>query len=308
LSGTHQKSFYIVKGYGKINEFAKLKETLKHENWYIEEIYLDDLAEISRKGNAVLMIDGPENDLSEKEIGGLEQYLNSGGKVIILLEPFTKINNLKAFLEKCGIELPEEIIIDQKNKLYGGDYLAPLIPYYAKVPVTDQMSMSSLFSTVRPVDMKKGGSSNGASVMALASSSENSWTKKSREDVLKGRIDYLDGIDRPGPVPVAALSTMLIPDKRGISKSSEIICFGDGDFIKDSFIEIMGNQDLFLNAVEWLARDYTLISIREKQFIYPYQFLSSRQGSILFQVSVILLPLIFLITCVAIFFYRRIRG
>jgi ABC-type uncharacterized transport system involved in gliding motility auxiliary subunit len=70
----------------------------------------------------------------------------------------------------------------------------------------------------------------------------------------------------------------------------------------------MGNQDLFLNAVEWLARDYTLISIREKQFIYPYQFLSSRQGSILFQVSVILLPLIFLITCVAIFFYRRIRG
>jgi hypothetical protein len=308
LSRTRQKFIYILKGHGEREDIETLKENLKHENWKIENIYMNDLAKAPRKDNAVLMIAGIQNDFSENEIVLIEKYLNSGGKAVILLEPFIKIPNLKAFIEKCGIGLPEEIIIDQKNKLFGGDYLAPLIPYYADAAVVSQVTMPSFFSTARPAEIMNPGNSDGVSVKTLASSSEHSWSKKNREDVMKGRIDYIEGVDRPGPVPVAAMVTM--PGKTNDSGLNgwEMICFGDSDFIRDSLIENMGNRDLFLNTVEWLARDYDLISIRQKLFKYPYQFLSNQQGMLLFSVPVIVLPFIFLLTSIAVYFYRRIRG
>ena len=308
LSGDHQKFFYILKGHGATDDFSVLKDILGHENWQVREVYLSDMADTPHEHNAVLMLAGLENDLSTNETQALKRYLDSGGKAVVLLEPFAKISNLKSFLENMGLVLPEEIIIDQKNKLFGGDYLAPLIPYYAKAPVTSQVSMSSIFSTARPVGIKRAGNPKGPSIVAIASSESHSWAKSNREDVMKGRIEFVEGADRPGPIPVAAMVTMPQGGGKQASKGWELICFGDSDFIKDSFFEIMGNQDFFLNSVEWLARDYDLISIRQKRFRYPYQFLSDRQGNILFHVLVIFLPSLFLLTGITIFFYRRANG
>lgn len=308
LSGTSHKIFYILEGHGEREDIDKLKEVLVRENWTVKTTNLGEMKDSAIPDNAVLMIAGPQNDFTEDEIAIFDRYLKKGGKAVILVEPFVDLANMETLLETYRIKLPQTIIIDHKNKLFGGDYLAPLISHYANAPITNQIRMSSYFSTVRPVDIIKTGPSGGVSVMVIATSETHSWTKASRKDILNGRIDYQEGVDQPGPLPVAVMATVSKSNEKDPATGTELICFGDSDFISDDFFEIMGNQDLFLNAVEWLAREYDLISIRHKRFRYPYHFLSNKQGRVLFQVSVIVMPAIFLVVGIILGVFRRIRG
>jgi ABC-type uncharacterized transport system involved in gliding motility auxiliary subunit len=308
LSMTGEKYFFILKGHGERKDIKTVKETLKHENWKLKEIFIDDLPEVSHQKSAVLMVTVMESDFNENEIGLLEKYLESGGKVVLLIEPFVSIPNIQTFLEQYGIEVNEGIIIDQKSKLIGGDYFSPIVPYYADVPAVSQVNKPSFFSTVRPLEIKKTFNSKESAVTVIASSSESSWAKYNVEDVMKGTIDYIEGIDQAGPIYVAAMVTMRSKINDSRDKGGEMICFGDSDFISDEFIEKMANLDFFMNAVEWLARDYELISVRQKLERYPYPFLSNEQGVLLFTMSVLVLPLIYLVTSIIILFYRRMRG
>ena len=88
----------------------------------------------------------------------------------------------------------------------------------------------------------------------------------------------------------------------------ELICIGDSDFVSDSYYNIFANKDLFLNCLEWLAEDRDLISIRPKKIEFPFHFLSAAQGRMLFWVSIVLLPAVFLFISVALFSYKRVRG
>ena len=53
---------------------------------------------------------------------------------------------------------------------------------------------------------------------------------------------------------------------------------GDSDFASNRFYSAYSNSDLFLNSVNWLAKDYSLISIRPKPYAFrelvvlPYEF------------------------------------
>jgi ABC-type uncharacterized transport system involved in gliding motility auxiliary subunit len=65
------------------------------------------------------------------------------------------------------------------------------------------------------------------------------------------------------------------------SDSGEVTTFivlGDSDFASNRFFSAYSNADLFLNSVNWLAKDYSLISIRPKPYAFrelvvlPYEF------------------------------------
>ncbi|MFO7962921.1 MAG: Gldg family protein [Desulfobacterales bacterium] len=308
LTGTRQKTFYVLEGHRERKDFEKLKEVLAREHWAVLPAVLSEIADGPLPDNTVLMVAGPESDFSETDIRLFDRYLKKGGKAIVMVEPFVDLPNLYAYLAGYRIGLPDAIIIDHKNKLFGGDYLAPLIPHYANAPITNQIRMPSFFSTARPLEGLTSGPFAGISLMVLATSEAHSWTEADRKDVLNGKIEYQEGIDRPGPLPVAAMATVSKAAGKDRSAGTELVCFGDSDFASDDFFDVMGNQDLILNVSEWLARDYDLISIRQQRLGFPYQFLTNFQGRVLFQVSVIVLPAVFLITGILLAIFRRVRG
>ena len=308
LTQNNQKHFYILHGHGERTDTDKLKQSLITENWQVESVSLRETDWMNVKQNSVLMIAGPKIDLTEAENAVLERYVVNGGKLVVLCEPFTALPNLETFLAKFRIDMPDSIIVDYENRLFGGDYLVPLIPFYSNEPVTGQVRSASVFPTARPVDTLASNFSAPVSAIVIASSSKQSWTKTSREDIKRGRTDYREGVDRPGPIPVAMYVALTGKNEKGLPAEGEIICFGDSDFINDAFFEIMGNRDFFLNCVEWLGRDYSLISIRQKSFKNPYHFLSRAQGRFLLVASVVVLPMIFLGAAVISFLFRRMRG
>ncbi len=299
------KTVYFSKGHDEEEDYVDLKAGLENENWRVEEVSLLENKALPIN-ETVLVIAGPEKDFLESEISVLDQYLHDGGKIVILVEPFTPLSNLKAFLEKYRIALGDGIIVDQQGKLSGGDYLTPLINDKFQCSVTKGLSSSSsfLFPTVRSVEPISGGA-EGVVVLPLARTSRNSWTKSDKEGVKRGNIEFEEGVDTPGPLEVAAWVRV----KDGAKEiEGELICIGDSDFLTDSYYDLFANKDLFLNALAWLAQDRDLISIRPKKVEFPFHFLSASQGRMLFWVSVVGLPAIFLVISIILFSFRRVRG
>jgi hypothetical protein len=302
------KTVYFSKGHGENEDYADLEKGMENENWKVEDIFLMEDNDLIID-ETVVIVAGPQKDFLEREISRLEQYLNKGGKVVLLFEPFTMLPNLEAFLKKYRIALADGIIVDKQEKLAGGEYLTPLISDMFRCSVTKGLSPSArfLFSTVRSLEITEGEAS-GISILPLLRSSYDSWTKTDMEEIKKGNVDFQEGIDTPGPLKVGIWVILTGEDEDGKKKDGELICFGDSDFITDSYYKVFENKDLFLNALGWLARDKNLISIRPKQVDYPYHFLTAEQGRLLFWVSIIGMPAIFLVISVAIFVFRRVRG
>jgi ABC-type uncharacterized transport system involved in gliding motility auxiliary subunit len=89
---------------------------------------------------------------------------------------------------------------------------------------------------------------------------------------------------------------------------AEIVCFGDSDFLINEFIGILANKDLFMNTVNWLAREKDLVSIRKKEYEYPYHHMTKEQGKWAFLVPVVVVPAIFLLIGIGVLIHRRWRG
>jgi ABC-type uncharacterized transport system involved in gliding motility auxiliary subunit len=94
-------------------------------------------------------------------------------------------------------------------------------------------------------------------------------------------------------VPVAAIAEISGADAS--KAAGALIVIGDGDFATNLYIGLLGNRDLFLNSASLGARAEELISARGDSENVPggtfsAVYLSARQSSALFWLSVVVLP------------------
>jgi len=140
---------------------------------------------------------------------------------------------------------------------------------------------------------------------------------------MKGRItlDEKSG-DRTGPISLAAVATIAGPAPKPSPSPSpaaeggdappppkapegRVVAVGDVDFASNSLLGFQGNQDLFLNMVAWLAEDVDLISIRPKEPEDQSLMLPRQTQQNVALVALVVLPLIFVIAGVVIWWRRR---
>jgi len=300
-----KRAVYFTGGHGENSPDAKyssLSDVFKVEDWQVGVI---DLAgkEAIPAGDSVLVVGGPKTDFSDEELRKVARYLEDGGKMILMIEPFVDLPRIKAFLEKYQIGLGDGIIVDSESKLMGGDYLAPFISDFAKCPITNLFRSPAIFPTVRPLEIKGGGSNF---ISYLAKSSSTSWIRKG--NAKSERIDFKEGVDQKGPVPVAIIASIPSGKSNQAGTLLSVACFGDSDFVNNDFIGMLVNKDLFMNTVNWLGMERELISIRPPQYEFPYYYLTKKQGQWTFWFLVVIIPAIPLTIGLGIFLYRKWRG
>jgi ABC-type uncharacterized transport system involved in gliding motility auxiliary subunit len=86
---------------------------------------------------------------------------------------------------------------------------------------------------------------------------------------------------------------------------ARIVTFGDSDFSRNQFLSLSGNRDLFLNTINWLAKEENLITIRPKEPEESRISLTRRQGINLFFISVLVYPLALLVIGITVWYRRR---
>ncbi|MBW1855898.1 MAG: GldG family protein [Deltaproteobacteria bacterium] len=317
-----KKVIYFLTGHGERGIFESDKKgyelarkAMEHEHYSVNEISL--LGEKSVPTDAsLLIVSGPKNDLLDNEIKAIDGFISRGGRVFFMIDPYT-VPGLVAFLEKYGIILGDDIIIDKNNYLVSGEYSEPLVTFYDKGhPITSGFTSATVFSSVRSVKAKSL-LGKGLSVGPLMKSSPESWAEKDRLSHNQRDAMYDQNVDEKGPIPIAVIASMPGVStaekemRRGMSNKGKVIVYGDSDFADNLYINILGNRDLFMNSVNWLAEEGDLISLRPKtkeELPVSTVFLTVLQRKIVFWSSVVVLPGLVLMIGVVIYVRRKITG
>ena len=88
------------------------------------------------------------------------------------------------------------------------------------------------------------------------------------------------------------------------AKGSAVI-FGNSSFMRNSYVGLVGNRDLFTSAVAWLTQSGNLVSIAPRASPFDPFIVSGQQGRYLFLGSVVALPLALLVLGGSVYFRRR---
>jgi ABC-type uncharacterized transport system involved in gliding motility auxiliary subunit len=130
-----------------------------------------------------------------------------------------------------------------------------------------------------------------------------------------GVASFVRGRDQGGPVSVG-VSVLINPRPQngpvgpGSPGVTRVIVLGDSDFANNFFIEYLGDKDLLINAINWLAGQEELVGARPqlRQPGVNQFFVSARQGRLAFTLGTIVEPALFLLAGAAIFLRRRWTG
>jgi hypothetical protein len=135
-------------------------------------------------------------------------------------------------------------------------------------------------------------------------SGPQSWAERNTQSVYDGKVSFDADKDLKGPVSVG-----LIVGTRSTETAGSLIVMGDSDFAADHYFDVLGNKDLFLNTVNWLAGKEKLISTRGKATQTPISilFLTENESRLVFWSSVIVEPGIVLLFGLMVVIWRRIK-
>jgi ABC-type uncharacterized transport system involved in gliding motility auxiliary subunit len=136
-----------------------------------------------------------------------------------------------------------------------------------------------------------------------------------------GTVDFEGTKARSGPISIAVAATLDLDYKAGEPVAAEkpkqttpprvarLVVYGDSDFASNFGLSLIGNKDLFLNTIQWLACEEQLITARPKdEEVAPKLsnvYLTARESKRLFWLMVVVEPLLVLLVGTMVSFYRK---
>jgi ABC-type uncharacterized transport system involved in gliding motility auxiliary subunit len=319
VTSSEPKTIYFLTRHGERDiameseeGFSRIKTRLESQNYVVKTLDLTSAPEVP-KDAAALIIAAPQKDLFEEEIGAVTDYLNDGGSLLVMLDPGVNTPRLTGILNRIGIAMPSDVVIDRDSKVLGGDYLLPVASTYLKHPITKDLTVLSFFPYARSVVIDETAAKEaGWALGYLVSTGSNSWAETDLGALRQGKAEFNKDVDTAGPVSVAVEGSREITagdDDTAGPKEARIVVFGSSSFVVNTYYLMAqsnaANIDIFLNSVNWLAGNENLISIHAKERTSTPLFLTGYQGLLIFLVCVVLVPLAVLGVGIFVYFRRR---
>lgn len=287
---------------------SEMGYAISAELYHLEQLNLLALEEVPADA-AVLLIVGPASDPLDTELAKLESYLDRGGNLLVMLDPF-KTPGLGKLLARYGIEVHDNIVLDPDHRLSGGEPFSIVLTNRNRSHLlSGTLDAPPLFSGARSLT-GHDDEEDGRIVTELLKTGAQSWASHDAA-VLSGKTArFVGGRDLNGPL-VVGLELTARPRSPAAppGERTRIVAFGDAGFATNRFLEYLGNKDLLLNSINWLARQEGLISTRpkRKQPGKNQFFVSQAEGRRVFLGAAVFEPLLFIVVGVAMMFRRRLR-
>ncbi len=334
VTRNYEKNVYVLSGHGEArldntdrkNGYSTMKNVLQQEFYHVKTLTLFGDSTIPDDA-ATIIIAGPKQDLLPEELLKLDTYLRKGGSLLVMLDPGGS-PSLGSFLARYRVGLPDRVVADAEARLASSEPLTMKIPGKAKESVVTQiMESDPVFSFARPLEALPGkGEEDDPDLLPLLTTSNDSWSMGVARGQVPEDVRYSEARgDRRGPFLLGLqIAVRLAPEANGpqpgnvvpegeegeeggAPRAGRMIVYGDADFADNFFIDLLGNRDLLVNSVNWLALEDTLIGVRsERKKSGTEQFyLSGKQNYWIFMAGVVIQPGIFLLLGAAAFLRRR---
>ncbi len=310
------KKVYVLTGHGECSTAntdrrrgcSEMRYAISAEFYEVETLNLLAVEEVPRDA-AVLLVAGPASDPVATEVAKLRAYLDRGGDLLVLLDPF-KAPGFGRLLSDYGIEVRDDIVLDPEHRLSGGEpFSLVLVDRNHRHLLSATLDAPPLFSAARSLG-GRGDEEAGLVVTALLKSGQRSWASHDPEALTSGSPRFVGGRDVNGPLVLGlAVSARPAPGRAAEGERVRIVAYGDSGFATNRFLEYLGNKDLLLNSINWLARQEGLISTRSKRKAPGRHqfFVSHAEGRRIFLGAVVYEPLFFIVFGLAMMLARRLR-
>ncbi len=137
----------------------------------------------------------------------------------------------------------------------------------------------TFFPLSRSVETSPG---SGVSVTDLMKTSEESWAET---EINSGKVAFDEGKDKKGPITLGVAASKTEGDQE-----ARLVVIGDSDFAANQYVGVQRNGDLFMNSINWLAKDEDLISIRPKNPADRKVSMTEADQNQLFWIALVLMP------------------
>jgi ABC-2 type transport system permease protein len=243
---------------------ALLKQDLLSEGYLTDEFSLLERPQVPPACEVVVLA-GPRRDLVEDEISSLDNFLQSGGRLMAFLGMGDSLSTAE-LVKEYGIVVgsntviypqsrrPLEVVTDPLR--YPKTH--PVFSRFFKGGVVLLNQLQAVFPMARSVK-KSPGPPQGIEVTELAASSAHAWAET--DAIAEGEkisVAFDQAKDTPGPVPLAAVA-------EAKPAGARLAVFGSSLLAVDAAYRVFPfNRNLVLNTLAWLTSEEKKIVIRPR--------------------------------------------
>ena len=288
-----------------------VKTYLENENYKVRELNI--LLENIPTDASLIVIASPIEAFSSFELQKLDNYIRTGGKLLILYDSFldrSQFNsNLNLFLSEWGFETRDDYIIDPVSSAV---IPVNVVPQYTTHPITQTLKEGNVFAClVVARSISRGDNKHNGKFENIIMTTPQGYGKREATFDLS-RAKFNPRTDIPGPVSLGISAEYPV---EGRENPARIVVFGDASFALNAYINpeqgpsvdiaFAGNKDLFMNTVAYLLEARQKITIRPKEASVRNLTLTTTQTNFIRYVAQIGLPCLFGILGILIWFLRR---
>ncbi|MBI3929463.1 MAG: GldG family protein [Armatimonadetes bacterium] len=305
LKLTRQKDLkaYFLTGHGEAEldsqegqGLSGLKAAAVKEGYQTVPLNLNQDKKIP-EGCDVLVIAGPRAMPVETEQQILEHYLSGTGRVFFMVTPETPAY-WTDLLKKYGFEVPAEVVVDAQSEK---PEIAVGQEYDTTHAITSNFQQYVAFLLTRPVDV--GKAPEGAEVLSLVKTGPAAAPYPLAQVLSRQVIEFDPGKARPisimavGNYPKEAPEAEETPaaeegKEKKATPSARIAVTGNVAFATNQMLAFLGNRDLALNTLNWLAESEDMITIRPREANSQPMMVSAPQMRWVGLVHILFIPLV----------------
>jgi ABC-type uncharacterized transport system involved in gliding motility auxiliary subunit len=252
------------------------------------------LAQEVPRNASVLVIAGPRVDLLPGEVEKLKQFVQGGGNLLWLMDT-EPLHGLQPLVEQLGIALTPGTVIDPQAQQMNAAATFAVGAAYGRHPLFQNFNLLTVFPFAREVVALEGD--HGWTATPLIQVAARGWIETGKLD---NSVAFNKGRDKPGPINIAVALERTVE-----SKDQRVVVIGDGNFLANQYLGNVGNLDLGINLINWLAGDENLITIQPRATKDAQIDLSQNKKLLLVVGFLIALPLAFLVVGSLVWWRRR---
>ncbi len=209
LTSSTTAKVYLLQGHGEHqlsagkDAISRAVQGLGDKNFTTSPLNLAETSKVPQDA-AVVIVAGPKRELFGGEVKALQEYLNRGGNLLLMIDPNTdpKLNSL---LQEWGIRLDNRLAVDVSGEsVVGLGPATPLVTEYGQHPITkDFGNGNSFYPVARPLEITSVPGIN-ATPLLRTKAYPNSWAES---DLQSEKLEFNPDKDLKGPLTLGVALT-----------------------------------------------------------------------------------------------------
>ncbi len=284
--------------------YTRVRQVLESKNYVVNTLNLQAQNAIPEDARAIVVA-GPLVPLTENSVSLIKDYVENGGKLFVLANPvpLTEFGERPDLLAEYlnsdwGILLNNDLVVDTNSP--SSPFFA-VAAQYAVHPITDKMQgIAAIFPYSRSITIDTENTE--VSPTPLVFTIDQSWGETDFSALEQQGLAFDEGTDMFGPMTLAAVA-------ENTARESRVVVFGSSTFAQDDNFDFSGNGDMFVNAIDWLAEQESLIGLTESETtVRTFNPPGSLQFILTVVSAICIIPLAIIAAGVYAWIMRRQRG